>query len=185
MTAVISAGGRPRPPSEGLKKRSTQIAVLRAWHAVLAGGFVVAWATGDENTYALHQFSGYVVLVALGLRAALAAFSPAGSLLGWPKLTVTQVRDWLVQGRGRNPLFAGLALALLATVAATAVSGAIADWVTWMEDPHEAASDLTLAVIAAHIAFVFYQYGGRSWLGRSWFWAQIRRVHTHFGGSKS
>lgn len=188
MTTVTQAEApplsAPRPPRErGRKKfltRPRQIAVLRAWHAVLAGGFVVAWATGDENTYALHQFSGYVVLVALGLRAALAAFSPADSLLGWPKLTVAQVRDWLVKGRGRNPLFAGLALALLATVAATAASGAIADWVTWMEDPHEAASDITLAVIFAHIAFVFYQYGGRPW-----FWAQLRRIHTHFWGNKS
>ncbi|GAB3123930.1 hypothetical protein GCM10027256_18850 [Novispirillum itersonii subsp. nipponicum] len=176
---VSQADGRPRPASEGLKKRSTQIAVLRLWHAVLAGGFVVAWATGDENTYALHQFSGYVVLAALMVRGLIAAFSPADSLLGWPKLSRAQVWDWLAIRRGRNPLFAGLALALLATVAATAASGAIADWVTWMEHPHEAASDITLAVIFAHIAFVFYQYGGRPWV-----LTQIRRIRASLWGMK-
>lgn len=178
------SGGRPdaRPERQGKRfmTRPRQIAALRLWHALLAGGFVVAWATGDENTYALHQFSGYVVLAALALRALMAAFSPADSLLRWPVLRRQQVMDWLRRGSGRNPLFAGLAVALLLTVAATAVSGAVADWMTWMEHPHEAASDVTLAVIFAHVAFVFYQYGGRPWL-----LAQIRRIKDRFEGKSS
>lgn len=179
MAALSQSGGQTRRASGGLK-RPAQIAVLRLWHALLAGGFVVAWATGDENTYALHQFSGYVVLAALVLRALMAAFSPAESLLRWPVLRRQQVVDWLRRGSGRNPLFAGLAVALLLTVAATAASGAVADWMTWMEHPHEAASDVTLAVIFAHVAFVFYQYGGRPWL-----LAQIRRIKDRFGGKSS
>lgn len=173
MTGATNIAGRAGGGRRWLT-RPRQIAVLRGWHAWLAGGFVVAWATGDENTYSLHQFSGYAVLAALVVRALLATWAPAGSLLAWPVLPREHLRGWLVPfsgpRTGRNPLFAALALALLAALAVTAVSGAIADWVVWMEHPHEAASDATLVVIFAHIAFVVYQYGGRQWLSR-----QVRR----------
>ncbi|MBF0392938.1 MAG: hypothetical protein HQL38_09675, partial [Alphaproteobacteria bacterium] len=46
--------------------------LLRPWHAVLAGGFLVAWATGDEDYYSMHVFAGYVVLAAIAVRLAAA-----------------------------------------------------------------------------------------------------------------
>lgn len=144
--------------------RPRQIQVLRWWHAWLAGGFLVCWLTGDEDTYALHQFSGYAVLAAMAARGLMAALSRPDSLLRLPRLRLGDVRGWLMQGRGRNPLFAAFAVALLLMVGLTALSGAVADWVTWMEHPHEAMSDIALFIIIGHIAFIFYQYGGRRWL---------------------
>ncbi|MBF0374377.1 MAG: hypothetical protein HQL39_13310, partial [Alphaproteobacteria bacterium] len=38
--------------------------LLRPWHAVLAGGFLVAWATGDEDYYSMHVFAALPLDVA-------------------------------------------------------------------------------------------------------------------------
>jgi cytochrome b len=47
-----------------------QLALLKAWHAWLAGGFLVAYLTADEDSYAMHQFAGYAGLAAIALRLA-------------------------------------------------------------------------------------------------------------------
>ena len=46
--------------------------LLRLWHAALAGGFLVAYVTADEDTYAMHVFSGYWVVGAIASRLLLA-----------------------------------------------------------------------------------------------------------------
>lgn len=169
MAPTASVSVSDRPGRRFRLGRPRQIALLRWWHAWLAGGFLVAWLTGDEDTYTLHQFSGYAVLAAFAARAVLAWLSAPESLLRWPHLSAEDVKAWLLKGRGRNPLFAGLGLALLVTVGLTAASGAIADWIVLLEHPHEFLSDITLMVIVAHIAFILYQYGGkqrlRRWIG--------------------
>lgn len=50
--------------------------LLRLWHAALAGGFLVAYLTADEDTYALHLFAGYVVLAAIAVRLLVGVFAP-------------------------------------------------------------------------------------------------------------
>ncbi|MEI8396865.1 MAG: hypothetical protein WCF85_19185, partial [Rhodospirillaceae bacterium] len=37
-------------------------------HALLSGAFLVAYATGDEDTYAMHLAAGYLLLVVLTVR---------------------------------------------------------------------------------------------------------------------
>ncbi|KAF0219682.1 MAG: hypothetical protein FD176_3443 [Rhodospirillaceae bacterium] len=61
-------------------------------------------------------------------------------------------------------MLAWFAAALLAGVGLAALTGAVADVATWMEDPHEAASELTLWVIFAHVGFVLYLFGGKRFL---------------------
>lgn len=133
-----------------------QFTLLRAWHAWLSGGFVVAWITADEDTYAMHQFAGYAVLAAIAVRLLVALIAPKGSPWRLPRPRLN-----LLSAKGRNPLLAWFAAALLAGVGLAALTGALADAVPWMEDPHEAASELSLWVIFAHVGFVLYLFGGK------------------------
>jgi cytochrome b561 len=140
--------------------------LLKVWHGWIAGGFLVAYATADENTYAMHVFAGYAVLAAVVVRLAVGAFVPVASLWRLPRLSLTASLSWLFAHKGRNPLFAWFTAALLAVVGLSALSGACADGVAGLEDPHEAISEASLVVIFGHIAFVAFQYGGQRLLKR-------------------
>ncbi|MGE5149096.1 MAG: hypothetical protein ACM3II_03155 [Rhodospirillaceae bacterium] len=150
----------------GRPSSALQMTLLKAWHAWLAGGFLVAYMTADEDTYALHQFAGYAVLAAVAVRLAAGVIAPPASPLRLPRPSWRATRAWLATRTGRHPLFAWLAVALLTLVGLTALSGALADGSAAFEDPHEAIGQAALWVIAAHIAFVFYMYAGRKWLAR-------------------
>ena len=143
-----------------------QHALLKAWHAWLAGSFLVAYVTADENTYAMHQFAGYAVLAAIVARLVGGLLAPAGSPLRLPRPDLRAAWAWLSTRKGRHPLFAWFAAALLAVVGLAALTGALADNAAWMEHPHEAIAEASLWVIFAHIAFVTYMYAGKRWLGR-------------------
>jgi cytochrome b len=141
--------------------------LLRIWHAVFAGGYLVAYLTADEDTYAMHQFAGYLVLTALAVRLAFGLLAPAGHPLRLPRPSLSDIRAWLARRRGRNPLFAWFAVALLAVVGLAAISGAVADYLPPVEDLHEAVAESSLWLIVAHIAFVTVIYSGRrlkTWL---------------------
>src|SRR3546814_3678244 len=69
--------------SQALRRHA--FTLLRLWHAVFAGGFLVAYLTADEDTYAMHQFAGYVVLAALALRLAVGLLTPVGHPLRLPR----------------------------------------------------------------------------------------------------
>ncbi len=152
--------------------------LLRAWHAWLAGAFLVAYATADEDTYAIHQFAGYAVLAAIAVRLLAGLFAPGRSPLRLPRPSWQATRDWLATRTGRHPLFAVFAAALLAVVGLVAVSGALADGTPWMEDPHEAVAEASLWLIAGHIAFVTYMHAGRKWLGHLMARATASRKET-------
>lgn len=144
----------------------THSLLLRLWHAWVAGGVLVAWMTADEDTYAMHLFSGYAVLAAIGLRLLMGIAAPPGSPLRLPRPQLQGVLAWWRKRQGRHPAFAWLAAALLLSVGLTALSGALADGTPWLEHPHEAIANLSLAVIGAHIVFVAFLYGGRRLLAR-------------------
>lgn len=135
--------------------------LLRLWHASIAGGFLVAYLTADEDTYAIHLFSGYVVLAAVILRILVGLIAPRDSMWRLPRPSLAGTLVWLRQHRGRNPLFAWIAAALLALIGAAAASGAIADQFTWMEHIHEALANASLWAVYAHIAVVVVLYNGR------------------------
>jgi cytochrome c553 len=140
--------------------------MLRFWHAWLAGSFLIAYVTADEDTYALHLFAGYAVLAAIAVRLLVGVVMPVGSPLRLPPPSVKGLLAWLAERKGRNPLFAWFASVLLAAVGVSAVTGALADGWTWLEDPHEAVSELALGVVFGHVAFVTFMYGGKRWLAR-------------------
>lgn len=141
-----------------------QLALLKAWHAWLAGGFLVAYLTADEDSYAMHQFAGYAVLAAIALRLAAGLLVRPPGPLGLPRPGWQATRAWRAKGKGRHPLFAWFAASLLAAVGLAALTGAIADVASWLEHPHEAMAELSLWLIVGHIAFVTWMYAGRKWL---------------------
>lgn len=143
-----------------------QHVLLKGWHACFAGSFVVAYLTADEDTYAMHLFAGYAVLAALAVRLVAALAAPASSPWRISRPDPGRTLAWFAERKGRHPLFAWFAAALLIAVALAGLSGAMADGATWMEDPHESLSEVSLAVIFGHIGFVSWIYGGRRLLGR-------------------
>ncbi|HTH15608.1 MAG TPA: DUF1924 domain-containing protein [Magnetospirillum sp.] len=116
---------------------------LRLWHAALVGAFIVAFATGDEDTYTMHLVSGWLVVALLALRPVLAFKRP-----------------------NRARIFAWSVTATLAAVAAAALSGVAADLVPFVEGLHEGLANLSLGVVLAHVAAAFAVYRGRRWLAR-------------------
>lgn len=149
----------PMTPAQFLRRQA--VTLLRLWHAVFAGGYLVAYLTADEDTYAMHQFAGYLVLTALVVRLAFGLLAPAGHPLRLPRPSLHDFRTWLTRRRGRNPLFAWFAVALFAVIGLAAVSGAAADFLPRAEDLHEAVAESSLWLIFAHIAFVTVMYSGR------------------------
>ncbi len=153
-----------------------QHALLKAWHAWVAGSYLVAYLTADEDTYVLHQFAGYVLLVAIAVRLLAGMAAPAAGPWRLPRPGIKAAIVWLSVRRGRHPLFTWLATALLAGLGLAAATGALADGVTWFEDPHEAIAEASLWVIFAHIAFVGFMYGGKRLLSRAAAWLTDARL---------
>jgi len=153
-----------------------QHTLLKAWHAWAAGAYLVAYLTADEDTYALHQFAGYALLAAIAVRLLAGMAAPAAGPWRLPRLDVKAAIAWLSVRRGRHPLFAWLAAALLAGLGLAAATGALADGVTWFEDPHEAIAEASMWVIFAHIAFVGFMYGGKRLLTRAAAWLAEARL---------
>lgn len=134
----------------------THHALLKLWHAWVAGGFLVAYVTADEDTYSMHLFAGYAVLAAIAARLLAGLLAPANSPLRLPNPLSAITR--------RNPLFAWFAAALLVSVGLAAATGALADGAVWLEKPHEAVAEASLWVIFAHLGFIAFVYGGKRFL---------------------
>jgi cytochrome b len=153
-TTEAATSGRRR------KATAMEFTILYGWHAIVSGAFIVAYLSGDEETYGMHQFSGYLLLAALCLRALAALLAPQGSplrlrrpefapLIAWGKTLLARPEPL-----PRRPLFASIAAALLAGLAAAAVTGAIADFVPFIEHVHEGLAEFALWIVLGHIAFV-------------------------------
>lgn len=144
-----------------------QHTLLLFWHAWLSGSYLVAYLTADEDTYAIHQCAGYAVLAAIVVRLLIGLMAPSSKFLKLPRPTWGTLQAWLPTGKGRHPLFAWFAAALLLIIGASAVTGALSDSImTWLEDPHEAISEASLWVIFGHIGFVTFMYGGKRLLSQ-------------------
>lgn len=166
---MTTTNGETRAPRR--KPRAIEFSILYGWHAVLSGAFIVAYLSSDEDTYAMHQFAGYLVLAAIIVRLVAALVAPAGSPLRLPRPDISQLRGWFsrVGGGGvralpRRPLLALMAVVLLIGIGATAGSGAVADFVAPIGDIHEALGELALWLVIAHVVLVVMLHGvGRWW----------------------
>ncbi|NUB24828.1 hypothetical protein [Azospirillum brasilense] len=169
--------GSTEPRPTNTRRTPGRLLFLFAFHAALSGAFIVAYLTGDEDTYAMHQFAGYTALAALAVRLLAGVLMPVGPLR-LPRPSVTATLDWLrrvASGKARawgqrSPLLAWMALALLAVVGAAALSGAVADFVVPLEKLHEALGEFSLPVVLAHVALVVALLGLKKvagWRARS------------------
>lgn len=143
------------------KPKPIEFSLLFGWHALLSGAFVVAYLSSDEDTYAMHQFAGYTVLVALAIRLIAALLAPEGSPLQLRRPALGPVTEWISgalhagsKPLPRRPLLALAAVMLLLFVGATAGTGAVADFLPDVEDVHEAIGELAPWIVLAHVAMV-------------------------------
>src|SRR5690606_11374418 len=60
---------------------------------------------------------------------------------------------------GRSPLHGVMAVMLLVGVGTAALSGAVADFLVWIEDLHEALGEAALYIVLDHIALVLALHG--------------------------
>ncbi len=151
-------------PAPRRKPTRFELSFLVFFHAAISGAFVVAYFSGDENTYAMHQFAGYTALTALVVRLLAAWLAPLGSPLRMPRPSWTALKRWfggLVRGdenarRMRSPLYAFMAVVMLIASVLVAASGATADFVHAAEDLHEAVAEATPTFFFAHLAIAVW-----------------------------
>lgn len=144
------------------KPSPLELAILFAFHAALSGAFLVAYVTGDEDTYGMHVIAGYTVLGALLVRLTAGALAPTGSPLCLPGPRVAEVGRYmrrLLSGelavrQERSPLYAWMAAILLIATGVAAVSGAITDFLPKLDHLHEALGKIALYLALGHIAIV-------------------------------
>lgn len=139
----------------------TEFALLRLWHAALAGGFAVAYITADEDTYRMHLFAGYWVLTALVLRLGLALIGSGSGPLRLPRPSLSALRDRLAGRPGRNPVFGWMGAALLFALAGGVLSGIVADALPAAEDIHEGLAEAGLWLVIAHGLIIAWIFQGR------------------------
>jgi len=135
-----------------------QTQFLKIWHAIFSGGFIVAYVTDD--VYAMHLFSGTVVLGAVAVRVLVGLLAREKSPLALTN-PMDATRLWWDRvssgAKARNPLHAWLAAALLATIGLAAATGWLTELLPFTKDLHEGVAELTLTIITAHLAVVFFK----------------------------
>jgi cytochrome b len=150
--------------------RSDQVRVwdplVRIFHWSLVGLFGFAYFTGDEWGWA-HEQAGYVIA---GLLAARVVWGLIGSrharfsdFIYRPATIFAFLKDTLAMKAnryiGHNPAGGAMVVALIMAITAISVSGYMmtmdAFWgAQWVEDAHEISVNLTLLLIALHLAGV-------------------------------
>lgn len=129
--------------------------LLRLWHAALAGGFLVAYVTADEDTYAMHVFAGYWVVAAIALRLGMALAGSANGPLALPRPRLRRLKP------GRAPIFAWMAAALIVAMAVAGLTGIVADVLPAAEHLHEGLAEASLWLVLGHAAIVAWIFQGR------------------------
>lgn len=144
--------------------------LVRSLHGLLAVSVLIAWASGhgpDRWFDEIHHTAGYlaagVVLVRLAWGFSASRYARFAQFVRSPRATLLyaqQVRA-ACEPRyiGHNPLGGWMVLALLATTAASSLSGYLytTDWLwgyEWLSDLHAALAWLLAALIVGHWAGV-------------------------------
>ena len=146
------------------KPTRLELGFLVLFHAVISGTFVVAYFSGDEKTYPMHQFAGYAALVALVARLIAAWIAPMGSPVRMPRPSWTATRTWFARlwrgepdaRRMRSPLYAWMAVVMLVAALGIAATGGVADWVHAAEDLHHDLAEIAPLFFFGHLALAFW-----------------------------
>ena len=139
---------------------------VRVFHWSQAALIAVAWLT-EDGPKTLHQTAGYIIAGMLALRVVWGFVGPRharfSDFVRGPSTVLGYMRA-MVAGReprylGHNPAGGAMVVALLLTVAGTAVTGWLqttdAFWgSSVMEEIHETLASLILVLVAAHLGGV-------------------------------
>ena len=139
---------------------------VRVFHWSQAALIAVAWLT-EDGPKTLHQTAGYIIAGMLALRVVWGFVGPRharfSDFVRGPSTVLGYLRA-MVAGReprylGHNPAGGAMVVALLLTVAGTAMTGWLqttdAFWgSSVMEEIHETLASLILVLVAAHLAGV-------------------------------
>ena len=167
----VEAGGEPPPAIDAREEGGSTVRVwdpiVRLFHWSLVIAFTVAWLTGDELKR-VHEWAGYAIVGLLVIRIIWGlvgtSYARFGNFLYRPSTVVRFLLDTarFRAGRylGHNPAGGAMVVALLAMLAATTATGIMMTsdtyWgVEWVEDAHEIAANLAIALVGLHLAGVF------------------------------
>ena len=153
---------------------------VRLFHWSLALGFAVSYLTEDDLLN-LHVWAGYLVLVLVGLRFVWGfvgtRYARWSDFLKAPGDVLAYLRDAVrlraARHLGHNPAGGAMIVALLLSLAATALTGLAlygaqelsgplamvmsklsGGWAHALEDAHEVLANLTLLLVGLHLAGV-------------------------------
>lgn len=161
-----SASGGALPSGSAAPSRRTVDAPTRAFHWLMALCFAGAYATADGERWRLvHVTLGYSLVGLLGFRIVWGLIGPKPARLRswWGRLQAAPqvIAQWR-QGQWPATLAQnlGMTLAIVGVLLAVAMT-TLTGWVTyeeftgeWMEEVHEFAGNLLLALVLGHIALV-------------------------------
>jgi cytochrome b len=136
---------------------------VRLGHWLMAGGFILAWATGDSESLRLvHVFAGSTVMAVAAYRLLWgivgSRYARFAEFVRGPRQAVGYLKS-LLRTRpphyaGHNPAAGWAIVLLLALALASGASG----WLTyqemggeWLEELHEFLTGLMLAVVGVHL----------------------------------
>lgn len=153
---------------------------VRAFHWTLVVAFLVSWLTGDD-LQALHVYSGYLIGLLLAFRLIWGFIGSRHARFTDFVRRPSAVLDYLKQALrlkaprylGHNPAGGAMVVALLASLTTTIVSGIGLYGATdfagplaglfrggfasdILEELHEFGANLTLALVAMHVAGVLF-----------------------------
>jgi cytochrome b len=136
---------------------------VRVFHWSLVALFIAAYATGDEIER-VHIAAGYAIAALLALRVVWGFIGPRhaqfGDFVRSPGEVLAYLREIALlrapRYLGHNPAGGAMIVALLTMLSFTCMTGFMmttdAFWgAKWVEGVHEAAADLTVALIAFHV----------------------------------
>lgn len=167
--AVSEARGASGGPPAN-RTASRMVAVwdlpLRLWHWALAVCVSTAWFTPPVYD-SLHRIVGYAVLALLAFRLVWGVWGSRYSRFRMVGVRLRAAPNYLwnlrrgMTGRyiGLNPAGTLMLVALLLTIAVSAITGAMSVTVTffgvwWIEDTHAVASDAVMVLVVLHVVGV-------------------------------
>lgn len=169
----VGAGGMLPPATAGLDPDSRSVRVwdplVRIFHWSLVAAFAVAWLTGGDEMKNVHEIAGYAIAGLIAFRLLWGFVGPRharfSDFVYRPATVIGYLADAIrLRARryiGHNPAGGAMVLALLVMLATTAGTGILmttdAFWGSeWLEEVHESAASLTLALVGLHVAGVLF-----------------------------
>jgi cytochrome b len=140
---------------------------VRLFHWSLVVTFTIAWLTGDELKR-VNEWAGYAIVGLLVIRILWGfvgtTYARFGNFLYRPstvmRFLIDTARFRAKRYLGHNPAGGAMVAALMTILAVTTTTGIMmtsdAYWgVEWVEDVHEIAANLAIALVGLHLAGVF------------------------------